>query len=471
MKLWKHTALAKPAALALAIAAAYPAVALAQSNEELLKELRALKDRVGELEKKLADKPAAGAAGTAQWGMTPEQVQDFNRISVKTEGLEDAIEAQGLKGLKISGVIDPTYIFNRRQGTSSFAFLNNFSGNESFAYDNSYFGMAVIDFQKELEGGTRWRLTLAPHKSVGSNYNFPSIVHEASVSIPLGDLQTRLWAGQIPDWSGYEYYLANQTKFITHNMMFDFLAPTFYTGVGTDMTVGKWQVKTAIANMNAARNNVGDDGRALRSPIFTTRVDYSKGEFNGAGGSLQLGRAANTVAGGYSGLVNGEVDAYFIRGNVTLQGQLNYGQQKSAAFNGGDSRWYGLSALGAYKITPRLELATRFDYINNRKNGGGTFNIAFPCDADGVCGPDGRNGFGPGRVLDSESGKWIAGDPNSGANRYALALALNYALTSNASLKLEYRYDRADVPVFISLPDGGYKKDNHLLGTSVVVSF
>ena len=36
MTLWKHTALAKPAALALAIAAAYPAVASAQSNEELL---------------------------------------------------------------------------------------------------------------------------------------------------------------------------------------------------------------------------------------------------------------------------------------------------------------------------------------------------------------------------------------------------------------------------------------------------
>jgi hypothetical protein len=30
-------------------------------------------------------------------------------------------------------------------------------------------------------------------------------VHEASVSVPLGDLQTRFIAGQMPDWSGYEY--------------------------------------------------------------------------------------------------------------------------------------------------------------------------------------------------------------------------------------------------------------------------
>jgi Protein of unknown function (DUF3138) len=462
----------RPHAVALALAAAFPSLALAQSNDELLKELRELKDRVTQLESALkAKEPGKPAEGDKQWGMTPAQIQDFNRVNVKTEALEDAIEAQGLKGLKISGVIDPAYIYNMRQRTSSFAFLNNFSGDESFAYDNSYFGMAVIDFQKELEGGTRWRLTLAPHKSVGSNYNFPSIVHEASVSIPLGDLQTRVWAGQIPDWSGYEYYLANQTKFVTHGMMFDFLAPTFYTGLGTDIVSGKWQIKTAIANMNAARYNIGDDGNRLRSPVFSTRVDYAKGEFNGWGTAWQLGRTTNNVAGGYSGLINGEVDGYFIRGDLTLQGQLNYGQQKNAAFNGGDSRWYGLSALGAYKITPRFEIAARLDYINNKKNGGGTFNLAFPCDGAGVCGPDGRNGFGPGMVLDEASGTWIVGDPDTGANRYAFSLATNYTLTTNATLKFEYRYDRANLPVFISLPEGNYKKDNHLFGGSVVVSF
>ena len=464
MKNWKL------ANLTVAILAAFPAVSFAQSNADVLTELRALRERVADLEKKLSAAEAAKPAG-AQWGMTPQQIADFNRIATKAEATEDNNEALGYKGLKISGVIDPTYIFNKRQRTSSFAFLNNFSGNESFAYDNSYFGMAVIDFQKELEGGTRWRLTLAPHKSVGSNYNFPSIVHEASVSLPLGDLQTRAWAGQIPDWSGYEYYLANQTKFITHNMMFDFLAPTFYTGIGSDITRGKWQVKTAIANMNAARYNSGGDGRALRSPVFTTRVDYSKGEFSGWGASAQLGRTTNNVAGGFSGLVNGEVDGFFTRGDLTLQGQFNYGQQKKAAFNGGDSRWYGFSTLGAYKVTPRLELAARFDYINNKKNGGGTFNIAFPCDVNGVCSPDGRNGFGPGMVLDTETGAWAVADPDTGANRYALALGMNYALTGNASMKFEYRYDRATQPVFMSFPDGGYKKDNHLLGTSVVVSF
>jgi hypothetical protein len=194
MNLWK------PAALALALAAAYPGAALAQSNEELLKELRALKERVGELEKKLADKPAATEK---QWGMTPEQSADFNRIAVKTEALEDNNEALGYKGLKISGFFDPTYIYNQRQNRAGFQFLNRVS-DDGYNYDNGYFGTAAIDFQKEMEGGTKWRLTLMPNRGAGSiaDSSGNSIVHEASVSIPLGDLQTRLIAGQIPDWSG-----------------------------------------------------------------------------------------------------------------------------------------------------------------------------------------------------------------------------------------------------------------------------
>jgi hypothetical protein len=186
--------------LALALSAAFPA--LAQSNAELLKELRALKDKVNELEKKLAEpqKPADG-----QWGMTPEQARELSRTAVKAEALQDNFEAQGFKGLKITGQMDPTYIYNKAQDNSSFVFLNN--GDARYTYDNSYFGMAVIDFEKETEGGSRWKLTLAPERGTGALTNAGSIIHEASVSIPLGDLQTRLWLGQIPDWTGYELTL------------------------------------------------------------------------------------------------------------------------------------------------------------------------------------------------------------------------------------------------------------------------
>ncbi|MDE2048782.1 MAG: DUF3138 family protein, partial [Betaproteobacteria bacterium] len=442
-----------------------------------LKELQALKARVQQLEAQVK----AQGESSAQQGIDPDE---FNRIRVKAESTEDNLAAQGMKGLKFSGVIDPTYLYSQRQNTSSFSFLNNFaspaSGDTSFAFDNSYFGMAVLDIFKETDDGTRWHLTLAPHKSAGSNYDFPSIVHEASVSIPFDGPQKRWWAGQLPDWSGYEYYFANQNKFITHNMMFDFLAPTFYTGVGTDTTFGKWQIKTAVANLNAPRYNPKPDGSSLKSPIFSVRVDYSKGEFNGWGGALQTGKTTNNVAGGYSQLNNMELDGYFIRGDWTLQGQVNYGTQKAAAFNGGDARWWGLSGLAFYNVTPRMSVGLRADYLNNAKNGGGNFNVFFGSCADPAGGAapvacaDGRNGFGPGMVLGTDvngNPLWQVGDPNTGANRMALALALNYAVNASTQLKFELRGDRASLPVFLNVKDGSYTKNNLLFGGSVVVSF
>jgi hypothetical protein len=91
MKTIHHTA------LALALAAAFPA--LAQSNADVLRELQALKAQVAELEAKLKAQEAA----KPQWGMTPDQARELNRITVKTEALEDSRDASGMKGLKISG--------------------------------------------------------------------------------------------------------------------------------------------------------------------------------------------------------------------------------------------------------------------------------------------------------------------------------------------------------------------------------
>ena len=51
----------------------------------------------------------------------------------------------------------------------------------------------------------------------------------------------------------------------------------------------------AFGNMNAARNNPISDGTSLRSPVFSGRVDYSKGEFNGWGSAIQYGKLYNNV--------------------------------------------------------------------------------------------------------------------------------------------------------------------------------
>ena len=101
---------------------------------------------------------------------------------------------------------------NWRKGQAGHTVFLNGEG-PRYTYDNSYFGMVVLDFDKETESGTKWRLTLAPERGTGALTNNGSIVHEAWVfTIPLGDLQTRLWLGQIPDWTGYEIALPRATS-------------------------------------------------------------------------------------------------------------------------------------------------------------------------------------------------------------------------------------------------------------------
>jgi hypothetical protein len=117
-----------------------------------------------------------------------------------------------------------------------------------------------------------------------------------------------------------------------------------------------------------------------------------------------------------------------------------------------DSRWWGLSGLAAYKFTPRWEGIVRLDYLNNKKNGGGLL---------GYTAADDRNGIGPNPN----------GDPERGANRYALSVGTSYLLNLHTTLKAEYRYDRASVPVFWDVNDDAYRKSNHLFGASMVVSF
>jgi hypothetical protein len=455
----------KTTLMALAMAAAFPV--MAQSNAEILDELKALRARVAELEKQQKESQArpaaAGDVAKPQWGMTPEQAAELNRLTVKTEALEDSREANGFLGLKISGQMQLAYIYNSAQQLAGFQFLDSVA-NYGYNYWNGYVGMAVLDIQKETTDGTRWRLTLSPQRGVGATIDRYSIVQEASVSLPLTDLQTRFIAGQIPDWSGYEYLLPTQNKLITHNLLFDFTEPTGYIGAGLDLTSGKWTSKMMLAQMNQNANNSGE-----RGSVFTFRVDYSRGEYQGFGSAGVLGQAPNLVnpTGNTNvGLI--EVDGYFIRGDWTVQGQLSYGTQKNAAItadaNGNlqDASWYGLSTLAAYKFTPRFEGVGRFDYINNSRNGGGLLGY----------GIDSGNGIGPAGTLGCVQGAAaVVSGCDQGANRYALSLGVNYTFNQYAMFKAEYRYDWSNLDVFQYVSDGSFRKYNNLFGASVVVSF
>ncbi len=454
MKIWT------PAVLSLAIAAAFPLSAAAQSNEELLKELKALRERVGQLEDKLKAMPAPPASG--QWGgMTPEQQRDLGNVRLRVDTLEEERDNAPLKGLTISGSIDPTFIYNRARDSSGFQFLSPTVAN-GYSYDDSTFGALYLDFQKELEGGTRFRVTLAPDRGIGSTINLGSIVHEASVSIPLND-ELRLFAGQIPDWSGYEFFTAAQNRLITHNLLFDFVLPFAYTGVGLELTTGDWILKGVIGNLNSSKK-----AQQENSPAFSYRGDYTIGEYSGLGFAGTFGKAPNFVQGGRDTSFNlFEVDGFYTRGDWNFNGQISYGRQSDAAIalsNSGnlqDAKWWGLSGLASYKITPLLEGVVRLDYLNNDENGGGLFGFGADCN----------NGIGSGFTGIDGEGLCIAEGGSKGANRTAFSIGANYRLNEFTVLKTEYRYDHASRDVFYYVDKGEFKKSNSIFGAAVVVSF
>lgn len=460
-----------------------PVLARADTNADILREIEALKAKVQQLEAQVRSQQTQieeNQRATAEAGQTAD------RADVQLSGVKQALETSGFRGLTITGMIAPAYVYNQAQQSGSFVFLNRANGaagdSTIYNYDNSYFGSAYLSFAKETEEGTQWTLVLAPERGAGAISNGSSIVHEASVSIPLeGDSNTRLIAGQIPDWEGYESTWGNEMKPITHNLLFDFAELTSYTGVGMHLMRGKWEVKAMLANMNSPRYYYSGNGG--RAPAAVFRADYAIPGYDDAGVGFwgMVGKLPNANVSpadgatalyrtGTSSAAMFEVDGYVAKGDWGYYGQIGYGQQTGAAYNGDTAKWWGLSGMMTYNFSPRLLGFARADYLNNKKNGGGLPGGYMNLSSSGQ-GFNGVNGFGPGYVRDPLTGEWVTEDGNSGANRYALSLGMNYLYNQSTTLKLEYRYDRASRATFLNTSDGSYRKYNNLLSASVVVSF
>jgi hypothetical protein len=489
--------------MAVAVTLALPMLASAQTNAELKSEIDQLKAQINELKAMMQRQAAAPAAAPAGGGEAVDPAE-FAAVRTKVDALIDDKETAGFKGLRMYAGIDPTYVYNRAKGVGSFSFLNNNAdingSGEIFGYDNSTWGMAYIDFQKEMEGGTKLRLTLAPSKSAGSAYNFGNIVHEAYASIPLADPSTRLLVGQFADVSGYQPWLntfvgantiaSNQLfpgygeYFITKNLLFDFTNPYFYTGVGLDLVNGPWETRLYLANFNSARNDVNNCPTAtpgsgniscpheLRNlhPTFIYNATYAKDEFWGFEFTGYDGVVYNPVTAGNSRLDQFEIDGNYTRGEFNGNVQFTFGRQKDAAYNTGDAKWWGISTLVSQRVLPKLTLAARLDYIDNHKNGGGTYatQIAIPSTLDPSFANylgDYINGFGPG---DPNAPGY---DANKGANRSALSLSATYRWTPNVAFRGEYRYDHATTPSFYFYNDQSFRNSNQVFGLQTVINY
>jgi hypothetical protein len=429
--------------IVVALASAMPlASAYAQTAGDLQKEIASLKAQLQSLQQKVE-----AMGNQSQPAVSPQQV---NRIEQKLELMEADAEKSGFSGLSIKGQIDPTLIYNRNADTADAVFMNNNSA--GFGYDNSSFGQAMVEVTKLTEDGTKLVLRLTPKMN-------SSLVHEATVAVPLGD-DVMLNAGLTPDYSGYELAFGSDNPLITHNLLFDFTAATNYVGVGTTHTVGPFIGKWMVGNVDSNGGN---------APGLAYRGDWSMSEYSGIGFSGVHGtkaRVANAIpAAGFTGgdkfnLM--EIDGYYTRGDLTLQGQVSWGSLGNGA-SGANASWSGLSGLVGYKLTPRLQAILRADYIENAKNGGGVY---------GTTAGDTRNGFGSSWEDDGTgTNTWVQPDTTKGVNRMALSAGLNYLLNEKSNLKLVMRVDSANGNVFYDQSNGKYVKDNFLLGTAVVVKF
>ena len=356
--------------LVVAMATALPWMsAYAQSPADLQKEIELLKGQL----KILSEKIEAMSARVEP----VEMAQQVTRLEQKIElAEEDSIKA-GFKGLKIKGAMEASLLHDTATGVSTFAARD---GNGA---------TAMLEFTKEAEGGdgVNWTLRLTP--GAGTN----GIVHEATVSMPVAE-GTRVYGGVIPDFQGYEGSFVHQNPLVTHNALFDFGGPTAYTGLGmthalTKEVALKWMVgnidsgnddvalAAAVASADAAAASAAAAaGLAAPAPTATAgskrtiglayRFDWTLSEYATlglSGAHASSYRKFNVMA----------VDGGYIRGDWLFNGHLNVGNLANGAYNGADAKWWGVSGLLGFKVTPRLQLLARADYLNNRENGGGNY--------------------------------------------------------------------------------------------------
>ncbi len=469
----------------VAMALAFPFLASAQSSAQLQSEIEILKAQVKELQDLIRGKAAAPTVAEAPPAV---ELEEFNRIKTKVEAADDVSSSNGMKGLRISGGIDPVYIWNQNKNSSGFSFGNTPAAT---SYDDSMFGVAYLDLQKEMEGGTKFHLTLMPTKSAGGAFSAStngSIIQEASASIPINGASTRLMVGQMPDVSGYEpwyptyvgennitsnqLYPTYATNFVTHNLLWDFTGAYFYTGVGLDMVRGPWETKLFVANVNSSRGDTaasltGTGGQSNNNAGFIYNAAYTQEEFWGVEFTGYLLPNMPTPLVGFGTVNSFEIDGNFTRGTFSGNLQFTYGTQQNGAYsldasgNTQDSRWYGMSLLLSEKVDPRWTLATRLDYLNNQTNGGGIFTLN-QLNHGGTNTGDAVNGFGP-----------DASDPTgqTGTNRAALAFSATYHLTQNASLRGEFRRDFASTAAFYDYNSGNMSTTNNIFALQALVNF
>ncbi|MGB8421309.1 DUF3138 family protein [Paraburkholderia sp.] len=505
------------------VAGVLPGLAAASPTGDQIKalqqQLATLQQEVKGLQSQLAAKPVAKPApastaaaavdpSSADYGQAPavltnddvtELKQQAASQQLKVDALTDAAQTGPIAGLSVTGYIDPTYLYNRAAGTSSFQFANH---ENAYQYYNSTFGDLYLDIKKTFGVGPMApsaEVTLMPNRGAGMylmNEHGDSglnILNTAIATVPL-TTTTSVVAGLMPGLSGYEMQQSNQMLTLTHNLLYDFSDPGSSIGAGVNYTGDQWawkfllgneQFRTAGSVTQTGTNALGDPiTTSNRMPTFTARVDYFRGSQLDVGGSFAIGRetlpsAINPTTGsvsygwggqapnGYGTFFFTEADATYTLADVQYNAEIDYGQQQNGAWNGGQAQWYGLSLLAHRKfrlpVVGRMGVTARYDLLVDSKNGGGGGGVAL--NGNGM---DPYNGFGV--DVNCLSASSNHGFECKGATRQDAALDLLFYPTQQITVKVEYRHDWASHQVFLR-NDGSYAKSNDLLAAQFIYSF
>jgi hypothetical protein len=473
--------------IALALALAFSSSANASSAADMQKQIDMLKNQIAELQKMVTAQAQKQAAAPVAAAGDTELKAEVAAMRVKMDAMDDAQQESGFAGLKVSGFMDPTYIFNQRTGRGDFIFLNkndagdpNNDPSNSFGYTNANFGGATLKIEKTFDNEMSAVLKLRPYKSANNEW-----VEEAYAAIPMGGFN--LVVGKRNSFNGYESVDSSEQKLVTHNLLYDFGGPLQMIGVGADFSALGMDWMTLAGNMNETRDVHGKENH---NRGFHWRGDMEMSEYFGWGISGMHG----TLAGeGYNYL---DTDFWYTRGDLNINGQLEASKHQKMAYNGKDAEHWGASLLASYNMGDGWELVGRADYLDEHKNGGSSFRSGWDCpdsanfsgvtdisEDDGTgaayqtattCG-DYASGFGP-ELLYGDPLALGAGDVwyqnlDKGAKRSSFTFGVNYMLNEWALLKLEVRHDISNNKSFYDWEDKSYKKSNTTFGAQTVVKF
>jgi hypothetical protein len=451
-------------ALGVAFAALLLAPLAARSEEDA--RMRSLEERVRALEDKLE---ASTATIEAQ-----RQLLENQATPAVSQGAAPALDAF-LTGLDVSGVVTGSYLYNFNSpafhaGAQPLCQFN--CRHDEFSFDAAMFnlGKAAAEpgqagFQLDLLFGQNadilrdlsptGGLALGALGDEDSDVNL--FVQEAYASYNLSGVELRL--GKWETLMGWEVLPSYLNYNVTHGVLFTWAIPLFHTGFRAGGTLGETGISWNLGLVDGFNNSIDtNDNKGFvglvgyqGGPLFTSLSWFVGSE------EPNLGISDNST----DDLTILDFVAKLDLGRAVLWANADWGKSEDTILLSGigpagegltdtdDSTYWGVALGTNLQFTEKLSFALRGEYWRDDDNVRGAEGILF---ADALATPFIR-------VEDAD------------VKIYTLTGTLKYQLTSNAVVRGELRWDKADDDFLDGeiFPDGGPRvapdvDDSSLLG-------